>query len=87
MRHREVSIAFGRVLREARRSRKLSQEQLALRGGLDRTYASMMERGLRQPTVAVLLRLSEVLDIAATTLLHRTIEELSRQRAKVSRPH
>ena len=80
MRHRRVSIALGHVLREARRSRGISQEELALRCGLDRTYPSMIERGLRQPTVGVLLTIADVLNIAAATLINRTLEELNRHR-------
>ena len=41
----EVEQAFGKVLREIRMEKSLSQEELAHVCGLDRTYISLMERG------------------------------------------
>jgi transcriptional regulator with XRE-family HTH domain len=76
MRNRSVAMAFGRVLRELRLRKKLSQEALALRAGLDRTYPSLLERGQRQPTLAVVLAVAEVLEVSPTLLVNRTAEEL-----------
>ncbi len=42
--------------------RQLSQESLAVDAQIDRTYVSRLERGLENPTVAVLERLAEALD-------------------------
>lgn len=50
-------------LRKFRVERVLSQEQLAVDAGLDRTYVSGLERGLENPTVAVLDKLAEALSI------------------------
>ena len=69
-------MAFGRVLRELRLRKKLSQETLALRAGLDRTYPSLLERGQRQPTLAVVLAVAEVLEVSPAVLINRTVEEL-----------
>jgi len=76
--NRQVAIAFGRVLREARLRRRLSQEDLALRAGLDRTYPSLLERGQRQPTLAVVLAVADVLEVAPIVLVNKTLEELKR---------
>jgi transcriptional regulator with XRE-family HTH domain len=51
-------------LRRLRVRRSLSQENLAVDAGIDRTYVSRLERGLENPTVAVLERLSEALNAA-----------------------
>ena len=45
----EISKAFGAILRRNREEKGMSQEQLALDCGLDRTFISLLERGLRQP--------------------------------------
>lgn len=45
-----LEARFGVVLTELRKRKKLSQEQLATDCGLDRTYISLLERGMRQPT-------------------------------------
>ena len=71
-------MAFGRVLREARRQKGLSQEELAGDAEFDRTYPSLLERGLRTPTLTVLFQLASVLEINAATLVTRTQEELNR---------
>jgi len=78
MRRQKVAIAFGRVLREARRQKGLSQEELAGHAEFDRTYPSLLERGLRTPTLTVLFQLAKVLEISAATLVLRTLEELDR---------
>ena len=75
MRRQTVAIAFGRVLRELRHERGLSQEQLALLGNFDRTYPSLLERGLRTPTLTVIFRLASALDIAPASLVARVSEE------------
>lgn len=41
---------FGQVLRSTRKKQKMSQEKLAFQSNLDRTYISMLERGVHQPT-------------------------------------
>ncbi|MBV9251850.1 MAG: helix-turn-helix transcriptional regulator [Acetobacteraceae bacterium] len=43
--------------------RRGSQKELAHRAGLDRTYISGIERGIRNPTVLVLQDLAQVLGI------------------------
>ena len=68
----KIPEAFGRVLRELRTKAGLSQGQLALNAGLDRTYISLLERGLRQPTLSTLFRLAEILEVAPATMVART---------------
>lgn len=63
-----VSI-FGTVLRELRENKKLSQEKLAEFCNLDRTYISLLERGLRQPTLTTLFKLSDALNIKPSELV------------------
>jgi transcriptional regulator with XRE-family HTH domain len=49
-------------IRKLRVKRGLSQENLAVDAGIDRTYASRLERGMENPTVAVLERLAAALE-------------------------
>jgi transcriptional regulator with XRE-family HTH domain len=49
-------------LRRLRVGRGLSQENLAVDAGIDRTYVSRLERGLENPTVALLEQLALALD-------------------------
>jgi transcriptional regulator with XRE-family HTH domain len=52
----------ARNLRRLRVERGLSQENLAADAGIDRTYVSRLERGLENPTVAMLEQLADALD-------------------------
>ena len=64
-----LHVEFGAVLRSVRQQKELSQEQLALDCGLDRTFISMIERGQRQPTLSSIFRLAKALSIRPSKLL------------------
>src|SRR4029077_19007368 len=72
-----IAAIFGKVLREQRNARGISQEALALSADVDRTFVSQMERGIRQPTLTTLCKLSEALEIQPSTLVAR-MEKLRR---------
>lgn len=71
-----VSRAFGQVLLECRLKSGLSQEKLALAASLDRTYISLLERGLRQPTLTTVFKIAEILEIAPATMISKTAAAL-----------
>lgn len=72
----ELPVAFGQVLRELRQERGLSQERLALECGLDRTFVSLLERGLRQPTLSSMFTLAKGLGTTLSEMVRR-VERLS----------
>ncbi|MCT7561972.1 helix-turn-helix domain-containing protein [Aliarcobacter butzleri] len=53
----------------------LSQEELAAKCGLDRTYISLVERSKRNPTYISLVKLSKGLEIDIRNLLGETIND------------
>ncbi len=59
----DIKVRFGQRLRELRRARGLSQEELAFRAGLHRTYVSSAERGQRNVALVNLEKLSRALEI------------------------
>jgi transcriptional regulator with XRE-family HTH domain len=63
--------ALADVLEKRRQEVGISQEELAKRAGISRTYLSDIERGLRNISVNTLTRLSRALDVTASTLLAR----------------
>jgi len=79
MTRQSVAKAFGNVLRTARKDRGLSQEELGLDADLDRTYTSLLERGLRTPSLALLFALANVLRIPPSQLVSDTLDYLQRK--------
>ena len=67
---------FGKVLRELREAKNISQEKLAEYCELDRTYISLLERGLRQPTITTLFKVAKALDIAPSKLIEKVENHL-----------
>ena len=47
----------------------ISQEELGFRAEVHRTYISQLERGLKSPTLSVVLKLSRALDASASKLV------------------
>ena len=60
---------FGINLKEARNLKGISQEDLALSFGFDRTYISMLERGKRNPSLFTLYKIAHFLDIKVAALV------------------
>ncbi len=58
-------------LRSRRRSHGLSQEELAHRAGIDRTYISALERSVYNASIDVVDRLARELGVEAADLLVR----------------
>lgn len=58
-----VARAFGEVVREARVALGVAQDQFALLANVDRSYFGKLERGERQPSLALLLRIAVALQI------------------------
>jgi transcriptional regulator with XRE-family HTH domain len=61
--------AFGAAVRAVRVERGWSQEDLGFEADLDRTYISGIERGVRNPTLAIIWRLSMALGVKPSRLL------------------
>jgi transcriptional regulator with XRE-family HTH domain len=59
----------GDNIKRTRLAAGLSQEELARRAGLDRTYVSGVERAVRNPTLKVIERLAGALGTSASELL------------------
>ena len=57
-----VQALVARNLRKLRVQRGLSQENLAVDAHIDRTYVSRLERGLENPTVAILEKLAKAME-------------------------
>jgi transcriptional regulator with XRE-family HTH domain len=64
--------ALGQNIRRARRTLNISQEELAFRCGLHRTYLSGVERGARNLSFASLLAIARGLELTVSELTRDT---------------
>lgn len=65
----EVNIAISQVIAQLRRDAKISQEELAHRAGIHRTYVSQIERGLKSPTLQILIQIANALGTSASQII------------------
>jgi transcriptional regulator with XRE-family HTH domain len=61
-------IQFGRNVARLRNEAGLSQDKLAEKADLDRTYLSGIERGVRNPGIKVAIRLARALRVTMDQL-------------------
>lgn len=76
---RRLARAFGHVLRTVRTGKGVSQEQMAHDSEIDRTYPSLLERGLRTPTLLMLINLGHALGVEPALLVSMTTTRLGRR--------
>jgi transcriptional regulator with XRE-family HTH domain len=63
--------ALGRELRRARREASLTQEDMARKAKMDRSYISDVERGQHTPSVAIFIKLCKAIGIAPSKVMRR----------------
>jgi transcriptional regulator with XRE-family HTH domain len=67
----ELLAAFGRVVRGLRIDLQISQEELADRAGIHRTYIGDVERGKRNVSLVNIERLARALEVDMAHLMAR----------------
>ena len=60
---RKIESAFGKRVRVLRSKKGLSQEDLAFKAGVHRTYLGSIERGERNPSLKNIVAIAHALDI------------------------
>ena len=63
-----IEKQFGKRLRELRLARRLSQEKLAFKSGMHRTYLGSIERGERNPSLKNIAAIAEALGVSLSQL-------------------
>lgn len=69
---------FGEELRKAREEAGVTQQVLAARAGVTREFVSHLERGTREPSLAVFIRLCESLKVDPPQMLERVLRRRRR---------
>jgi transcriptional regulator with XRE-family HTH domain len=60
--------SFGRNVARIRSEREFSQDKLAEKADLDRTYVSGIERGVRNPGIKTVIRIARALNVSVGDL-------------------
>lgn len=71
-----IEEAFGEVIRELRQSSKISQEQLAERSKLDRSFISLIECGHKQPSLVTIFQISKAFNLSASKIMSLVEEKI-----------
>jgi transcriptional regulator with XRE-family HTH domain len=74
----DVRAILARNIKAARTRLNLSQEELAARAEIDRTYVSGIERRVRNPTITVVARFAAALDTTTAQLLDNGVRSPDR---------
>jgi transcriptional regulator with XRE-family HTH domain len=77
---KRLNKKFGNRLREAREAAQLTQEELAFRAELHRTYISLLERGIKSPTLETLFKICEALELEPEVLISQLRERPKEQK-------
>lgn len=59
----KIRKQFGKRIRKLRKDKDVSQEQLALTAGIERSYLGSIERGERSPTLDKIASIAKALKI------------------------
>lgn len=65
----ELLVKLGEKIRETRKERGLTQEELAFKANLHRTYIGMIERAEKNLTITNLYKIAKALEVSTSYLL------------------
>ena len=69
-----IEELFGQVLRQFRKEKVLSQEELGFESGYHRTYISLLERGKKSPSLKTIFQLAKELNVEPSDIIERVQE-------------
>lgn len=75
MKNNTLDQAFGDALQRLRKKHDLSQEELAFRVGIHRTYISQLERGLKSPSLRTIGKICDELKLSLSQFMQEVEKE------------
>lgn len=66
-----IALAFGHALKERRQQVGLTQEKLAFDAGIDRSYVSELENGLKEPGLGIVFKVAAALGVDPVAMVGR----------------
>lgn len=74
MENREILLKFGNRVRELRKEKNLSQEELSYSAELHRTYIGMIERAEKNITLVNIEKIAKALNVDIKELFDDTVQ-------------
>jgi len=74
----DLLVTIGKAIRQVREDRQLSQDQLASKAGLDRSYVSSIENGKRNVSIQNLSKIANSLGVSLTEIVQLAEDRLSK---------
>ncbi|XID95027.1 helix-turn-helix domain-containing protein [Paenibacillaceae bacterium WGS1546] len=74
----EILVAFGKTIKKRRQNLKITQEELAYRAELDRTFISYVENAHKLPSLISVFQFAKGLDLSPSDLIAEVEKELKR---------
>lgn len=74
---KNAEVLFGDEVRKARGLLELTQEDLAHKADLHSSYVSKLERGLKSPTLGVILQIANALEMPPGELVQAVARQLA----------
>jgi transcriptional regulator with XRE-family HTH domain len=68
---RDLNKALGKVLKELREEKGMSQQELGDYSDVDRSFISRIERGIGTPSVSILFKVCTILQVKPSHVLER----------------
>lgn len=68
MTKKKILISFGEKVRELRKEKEMSQEDLSFKAELHRTYIGMIERAEKNITLTNIEKIAKALNVSITKL-------------------
>lgn len=65
----DINILFGKNVKKIRIEKGLSQEKLALKAGIDRTYLPSIEKGVRNVSLKIAEKIAKALNVKLKDLI------------------
>lgn len=80
---REITEAVGARIKYLRRMKEISQEELALKAGINPAYFGQVERGLKCPTVDTIYKIAKAMDVSPAEFLRsEELQDFSEDQVK-----
>ena len=78
--HEAIRVEIVRLLRQERERRKLSKYVVSKRSGVSQSMLSLVERGLRNPTMELMLRMADGIGVDLSSLVKKAQTTISKKK-------